>query len=115
MANLLLPTLTLHTISGFGFYSILLLIEKNGWGDMIRAALEEGILPNGEPLRTHYTGLGPLDTLLTTLVRFFYTVAVWERPPLSVFFAYFAGQIVPVHSVLVLEGLREGNKGTALF
>lgn len=114
MAKPILPTMALLALSAFGFYSILGLTERNGWGDAIRASVEEGILPNGEPLRTHYTGVAGLDSFLTILVRFFYSCAAGERPGLSLFTVYFAAQVVPAHAILVLEGLRAGNKSTAL-
>ena len=112
-----LSTLALLAISAFGFYSIIGLTERNGWGPLLRATLEDNpTLPDtGEPLRTHYTGIAVLDALLTILVRFFYSCAVGERPALSVFTAYFAGQVLASHAVLVLEGLRTGNKGAALY
>lgn len=116
MTKFPLTTLSLLATSAFGVYSILLLTERNGWGPMLRAALEgEPTLPDtGERLRAHYTGLAALDAVLTILVRFFYSCAVGESPALSFFTVYFAGQILPWHAMLVLEGLRKGNKGTAL-
>lgn len=115
MPKPILPTVALLAISAFGYYSILGLIERNGWGDAIRAAMEEGTLPDGEPIRTHYTGVAGLDEFLAVLVRFFYSCTTGERPALSAFTVYFAGQIVPLYGVVVLEGLRPGNKGTILY
>lgn len=115
MPKPIVPTIALLLISAFGIHSILALTELNGWGDAIRASIDSGTLPNGELLREHYTGVSGLDTLLTTLVRFFYSCTTGERPALSVFTVYFAGQLVPSHAMIVLEGLRMGDKGAALY
>lgn len=117
MAKLALPTATLLAVSAFGFFSILVLFDSNGGAQMIRDSVEPGsTLPDtGEPLRSVYTGIRALDEFLRILVRFFYTCASGESPPLSVFTVYFAGQVLALHAVLVIEGLRAGNKGTAIY
>lgn len=117
MAKLALPTAALLAVSAFGFLSILVLFENNGAAQMIRDSVEPGsTLPDtGEPLRRDYTGVPALDAFLCILVRFFYACASGESPPLSLFTVYFAGQVIASHAILVLEGLRTGNKGTALY
>ena len=117
MTRFILSTVVLLAISAFGYFSIFALSSKNGWSDMLEAAIEvDGTLPDtGEPLRTHYTGLVTLDAVLTVLVRFFYSCVTLERPALSAFTIYFGGQVLAAHTVLVIEGLRAGNKGTSLY
>lgn len=117
MAKLALPTATLLAVSAFGFFSILVLFDRNGGAQTTRDSVEPGsTLPDtGEPLRRVYTTIPALDEFLCILVRFFYTCTSGESPPLSVFTIYFAGQVIASHSVLVLEGLRAGNKNTALY
>ena len=117
MTRFALPITALLAVSAFGFFSILHLFELNGTAQIIRDSVEAGFLfsDTGEPLRRDYTGFAPLDAFLCILVRFFHTSASGESPALSVFTIYFAGQVLATHTILVLEGAREGNVGTALY
>lgn len=117
MAKLVLPTLAFLVIAAFGGYAILDLAGRNG-GDALLVEAARGDAPrlgNGDLARTHFTGVAALDDLVSILVRFFYPCASGERPTLSVFTAYFAGQILALHTILLLEGMRAGNRRTLLY
>ena len=68
-------------------------------------------LPNGAPLKVHYTGLKALDRHLSTLAIIFWPVMDGSMPNLSLDTLSFVGQVVAVWSLCMLEGMRAGNKG----
>lgn len=66
------------------------------------------------PKRTVYTGIGPVDGQLTTLITFFYTAIDGNRPDVSMVGLDFVGQIIATWMLMVLESLRKGNRGKLL-
>jgi hypothetical protein len=62
-------------------------------------------------LRT-YTGIGPIDRQLTTLVTFFSPVLHSGNGALVLFSIFGLGQFSAAWLLMMLEGLRQGNKGT---
>ena len=66
------------------------------------------------PLRLQYTGVAPVDKLLVTLFRFFWPALDGASPGASFFLASFAGEIPGVWSLLMLEGIRPGNRGRVI-
>lgn len=107
MRSRIAVTLALVAVALFGNYSILGLTQRNGWASLFADAIqnENDTLP-AVPL----SGVGPFDFFLQQLIRFFQPCVSGERPALSLFAAYFAGQVLPMHTAIVLEGLRAGNK-----
>jgi hypothetical protein len=65
-------------------------------------------------LRTVYTGLRPVDEVLTNLVLFFWNVVDGTYPPIALFALWMAGQIVCVLVVTMLEGYRKVNHKKAI-
>ncbi|OHE94915.1 hypothetical protein CORC01_09834 [Colletotrichum orchidophilum] len=63
----------------------------------------------GEPIT--FTTLKPLDRLLTMLVRFFKPILDGKDPNLTLFSIFMAGQLLAVHVLIQVEGLRAGNRG----
>jgi hypothetical protein len=95
-------------------YCIIGLQVKNGTFDILAEMTSEAPrrLPGSDELLVQqYTKVWPLDFQLKELVTFFWPVVNGELPELSLFGAYIATQIVPVHVLVLLEGLRRGNKG----
>ena len=76
--------------------------------------LDAGVLPNGQPIKKHYTGLGPVDKILTLLVTvFIYGPAGWNEQ----FYwqqLNFLLQITPIAAVMNAEACRERNRGSWL-
>lgn len=106
-------TLLLAAVAVFGNYSILGLTQRNGWAALFADAIEKDndlLLSTGRNATIPSSGIGPLDFFLEQLIRFFQPCVTGERPTLSLFAAYFAGQVLPMHAAIVLEGLRAGNK-----
>lgn len=117
MAHRVAVTAALAAIGIFGYFSILGLIQRNGWADMFAEAIAQEkvkLSDMNESSKTGFIGIAPLDFFLDQLIRFFYPCVSGERPELSLFAAYFAGQVLPLHTAVVLEGLRKGNKGTII-
>ncbi|KAK0704062.1 hypothetical protein B0T26DRAFT_681671 [Lasiosphaeria miniovina] len=110
MASRTLATAALVAVGVFGYFSILGLAAQNGFFatlDALAAAdAEAGVAP------ARLTGLAPCDAFLQTLLRFFTPCVTGELPALSLFSAFAAVQVLPLHSVVVLEGLRAANAGT---
>ncbi|TLS30248.1 hypothetical protein PpBr36_03800 [Pyricularia pennisetigena] len=95
-------------------YCIIGLQKQNGLFDMLNTLAEEHPtrLPDsdvdGALIDVGDSGFGKF---LLVLVRFFYPIMTGESPRLSLFSFWFAGQVISMHTLLVLEGLREGNRG----
>lgn len=106
-------TLALVAVALFGNYSILGLTQRNGWASLFADAIQtdNDTLPSkGQIAAVPLSGVGPFDFFLQQLIRFFQPCVSGERPTLSLFAAYFAGQVLPMHTAIVFEGLRAGNK-----
>lgn len=76
--------------------------------------IESGVMPNGVKLRKHYTGLGPLDDMLSFLVGAFLPGPTgwnenfyWQQ-------LHFLVQIMPLIAVTTVEACRERNQGSWL-
>jgi hypothetical protein len=78
----------------------------------MQQTIDSGILlPSGDALRTEYTGISPVDRLLTNLTPFFYPIAEGNAPGLLLHSVNFAGCLGSLWTVVLLESLRSGNKG----
>ncbi|KAF7547154.1 hypothetical protein G7046_g9097 [Stylonectria norvegica] len=113
----ILPSLALGTIAIFGYLSILGLTARNGWAALFAAMLarNDATLPGTDAVaRTAFTRVPALDYGLVQLVRFFYPCVSGERPALTLFAAWMAGQVLSMHTALGLEGLRKGNRGAVV-
>ena len=72
------------------------------------------VLPGtSEPLRLAYTGVAGIDQQLVTLFQAFWPVVDGTAPSLSLFSVFFFGEITGVWALLLLEGIRSGNRGRA--
>jgi hypothetical protein len=100
-------------IAVLGVFSILGLPARNGMGDLFAAETEqtESLLASiGQTSKTHFTKLDGLDAFLDQLIAFSIRCVNGENKALSLFTTYFTGQVTATHAILVLEGLRTGNK-----
>ncbi|KAK3358498.1 hypothetical protein B0T24DRAFT_685574 [Lasiosphaeria ovina] len=110
MASRTLATAALVAVGVFGYFSILGLAAQNGLLATLDALAASDAEAGVAPARL--TGLAPCDAFLQTLLRFFTPCVTGELPALSLFSAFAAVQVLPLHSVVVLEGLRAANAGT---
>ena len=107
--------LLLLGLSGIGFYFTWYLLLNNGSADFMADIRDNGphVLPFTDkvPLKRVYTGMGPVDYQLTTLMLFFYNILDGSHPHASLQAYQFVGQLITGWSLLVLESLRESNRG----
>ncbi|KAJ5342383.1 hypothetical protein N7541_011507 [Penicillium brevicompactum] len=103
----------LFSLSAFVFYAIFYFSYINGLDALGRKSIESGKLPGvTEPLRTVYTGVEPIDHLLTLLTTFFYPTLDGQRPGLLLHSIGFSGTFGAAWTLVVLESWRKGNAGT---
>ncbi|EFZ02991.1 hypothetical protein MAA_00065 [Metarhizium robertsii ARSEF 23] len=108
-AKLLLALLSLSV-----FYFIFYFADANGLRALGDAAQHAQTLPGLDvPLRTRYTGLAPLDQLLTTLTVFFWPVGDGSQPALTLHSVAFSGTFASAWILVTLESWRKGSAGTA--
>lgn len=119
MAKPVLTTAVLAAITVFGYLGIMDLIQKNGWA----ADLDELMALPGAPMpdyldvpgRRSITGFEGVDEAFRIIIRFFHPCTTGKHPALSLFSLLFTGQVLPIHSIIVLEGLRKGNAWTMFW
>ena len=66
---------------------------------------------SSNPILTTYTLIRPLDQLVTFSVVLFANAIDRSLPQSSLFAFHFTGQWAAILIIVLLEGLREGNKG----
>ena len=87
---------------------------KNGTINMMKHIRDVGPqnLPlTSEPLRRFYTGIKFLDERLTVLACIFWPLLDGNYPSLSLHAVFFAGQVGGVWGLMMVEGMRSGNRG----
>ncbi|OGE52758.1 hypothetical protein PENARI_c009G11600 [Penicillium arizonense] len=103
----------LFSLSAFVFYAIFYFSYINGLDELGKRAVESGKLPSiNEPLRSVYTGVEPVDKLLTLLTTFFYPSLDGSNPGLLLHSIGFSGTFGAAWTLVVLESWRKGNTGT---
>lgn len=97
-----------------GLDSMYGLVWRNGYIDALIDLRDNGphFLPgSNNPILTCFTGISPLDKVLTLAGVMFANITDGSAPQLSLYGFYFAGQLVSIFTVMTIEGLREGNRG----
>ncbi|KAJ5752581.1 hypothetical protein N7520_009498 [Penicillium odoratum] len=103
----------LFSLSAFVFYAIFYFSHVNGLNELSLKAIASGKLPGlDEPLRTVYTGVEPIDRLLTVLTTFFYPALDGQSSTLLLHSIGFSGTFGAAWTLVVLESWRRGNAGT---
>lgn len=106
--SLSIVRLTLILTSVFGFYALWGFSVSNGLFEYI-AESSNALFRNG-PESATLTGLAILDEQLKILVSFFWPVIDGSRPDLCLHAMNFAFQGGALWLLLVVEGLRRGNR-----
>ncbi|KAK5243186.1 hypothetical protein LTR40_012555, partial [Exophiala xenobiotica] len=104
--------LILLSIAGFGFLWVQ--PYKDGLLTLLGQQSKPGAVipgPTAAPMKQTYTGIGPVDKQLTTLVSFFYTAIDGNRADVSLSFLYLGGQVLAAWTLITIESLRVGNRG----
>ena len=105
--------LALLFLSAAGYYATWYILLNNGTADYMAHIRDFGprLLPGTkEPVRTVYTGYPAIDYQLTVLALFFWENVDGSNPSASLFCFHFATQIVCGWGLLMIEGLRDGNR-----
>ncbi|RAL03226.1 uncharacterized protein BO80DRAFT_423174 [Aspergillus ibericus CBS 121593] len=107
-AKFILPLFSLFTLYAIWYYA-----EVNGLLSLARESIARNTLPGSDaPLRTTYTGLPQLDSLLTTLTTFFWPTTDGSHPALTLHTLGFAGTFGSAWILITLESWRRGNAWT---
>ncbi|KAI0011860.1 hypothetical protein F4779DRAFT_160592 [Xylariaceae sp. FL0662B] len=109
---------TLVGLSAVGFRSTFLPLLHNGLGAVLNSLADgtTAVLPGAPaPLKRSYTDIGALDRQLVLLVGFFSPLIDgdpgWST---TAFYAWGMAQFAAAWTLLVLEGLRSGNRARAV-
>ncbi|OQD69952.1 hypothetical protein PENDEC_c028G06446 [Penicillium decumbens] len=103
----------LFSLSAFVFYAIFYFSYINGLDALGRKAIDSRkLLGVDAPLRTLYTGVEPIDRILTLLTVFFYPALDGTSPTLLLHSIGFSGTFGAAWTLVVLESWRKGNAGT---
>lgn len=102
-------------LTAAAYYLTWHLFINNGGTDMLNDLKDNGsnTLPFNDkaPVRTVYIGNGPIDNQLTILTLFFYNLVDGTHPQACLQAYHFAGQIITGWSLLMMESMRNGNRG----
>jgi len=107
-----LPIITLLLLSVLAAYCIIGLQIRNGFFQLIESANSEKYprLPGSSDLvLADITGFAAIDKHIRGMLTFFWPTVSGESPSLSLFAFYIVGQILPMQTLLLLEGLRTAN------
>ncbi|KAL4947030.1 hypothetical protein BDW69DRAFT_179164 [Aspergillus filifer] len=104
-AKLILPLLSLLV-----FYTIFYFGEINGANKLVKESIASGKLPGSDaPLRKVYTGVEPLDEVLTLLTFFFWPTTDGSNVSLLVHSIGFSGTFGSAWVLVSVEAWRKGN------
>ena len=98
----------------FSVYRIWGTLWQNGYFEALIHLWNHGpyVLPgSSNPILTTYTPIRPFDQLVTFSIVLFANVTDGSLPQFSLFAFHFTGQWASILIIVLLEGLREGNKG----
>lgn len=116
-----LPTVPIAFIITVFFFAVDAMFgqaDRSGYMALVNSVVdgdEPQFLPGTDrPLLKEYFGVAALDRLFAMLNVFFANVADGSAPALSLFAFYFATQMIPFFSILVIESQRM-LKGSSLF
>jgi hypothetical protein len=62
--------------------------------------------------KTHYTGIGPFDRILSTITLFFADDIDWTDIGHSIQFFYLLLFLTPILLIWYIEGYRQGSRGS---
>ncbi|KAH8674032.1 hypothetical protein BX600DRAFT_223948 [Xylariales sp. PMI_506] len=104
--------------SAFGGYTTIGSMITNGFSDVIKAVATGAratLIGSPEPFRRVYTGVVPVDRHLTMMVGFFSALLDGAVPPeRRLFSGWVLGQFGAGWTIVLLEGLRAGNRDRAV-
>lgn len=93
------------------------LLYRNGYYDALIRLRDEGwhVFPDTDtPIITDFTGIELWDKLNTLGLVMFSNILDGSTPQLSLFAFQYGGHLVNVLTIIMVEGIRYGNQGTAM-
>ena len=96
-----------------GFWTLWGFPYQNGLLKILEHQTEPGAVipgPTVAPMKQTYIGIGVVDKQLTVLVSFFYAAIDGNRADVSLSFLYLGGQVLAAWVLIMVEGLRKGNR-----
>ncbi|PHH51942.1 Aflatrem synthesis protein A [Ceratocystis fimbriata CBS 114723] len=109
-----LPTLFIGSFLLGGYYCIVDLQQHRGYFDLLGNISSRGILHDGVPLTREFTGIPDIDDIIQQVVVSSWPLASCKMPALTLFGLYYLGQLMALHSVVTISGLRAGNVQTIM-
>lgn len=109
--------LALSLIGSFGLNSMFGLVYRNGYIGALLDLRDHGphLLPGSNiPILKRFTGIPFLDKMLVLFGVMFANVTDGSTPQLSLYGFIFAGQLVPMFTIMIIEAARRGNKGNIM-
>lgn len=113
--------LLLTIISAGAIYFIIVAGFLDGFMGLAESwqSKHSNLLPYSTPehpvlFRQSYSGIIPLDMLISRLTPFFWPLINGQKPELTLFGLYMFGQICASETLLIVEGWRIGNMGKAI-
>jgi hypothetical protein len=116
--NLWLPIGLEIALALLGFWTLWAFPYNNGLLKILQDETRPGALipgPTAAPMKQTYTGIGPVDRELTTLVSFFYTAIYGNRGDVSLSFLGLGGHVLAAWALVTVESYRNGNQGKWLI
>ncbi|OAP64976.1 hypothetical protein AYL99_00948 [Fonsecaea erecta] len=110
-----LVTIALLLIFGFAVDSMWLLLLRNSYMSTLAHIRDVGPrhLPGSDtPIRSRYSGIPLLDYWFAVMQTILANVTDGSAPRLSLYAFHFAGQLGSMTTLLIMESMRVGNKGT---
>lgn len=110
--------IALIILSALGFWTLWGFPKENNLLDYLGALSDPGATvpgPTYHPMKQVYTGIGPVDKQLTTLVGFFYTATDGNRIDISLNFLNLGSQVLAAWILITTESYRAGNSGIWLL
>jgi hypothetical protein len=113
-----MPSLLQHLfplICGAAYIAVWQLFIWNGSLEHLEAASKAGAFQDGTAIRRTYTGIGAVDSFLTSMVTFNLPVTLMSFPEGRLFLLQFLGNVLVLPLVITVEECRALNKKRALL
>lgn len=107
--------IALLLFSALGFWTLWGFPARNNLLHFLGQLSEPGASipgPTYYPMKQRWTGIGPVDKQLTTLVGFFYTAIDGNRIDITLSFLNLGSQVLAAWILITVESYRSGNKGS---
>ena len=102
--------LLLPIIAVISIYYLWILMLQNGTIDAMENAVQQQRFADGTRLRTVYTGLGPVDHILSTLVAFTYYATIGDDQASRLLYIDVLSTLQTGQLWCLIESLRSGRR-----